>query len=61
MINQPMDAITKGWLDTLSKAHPFYAIQLSHQFLDGTDRHECGFVPNDGNGKTLYFEKEAAL
>ena len=58
MNDKPMDAITRHWIEVIAQAHPSYAIQLSHQFLDGTDRHECGFVPNDWNGEKLYFEKE---
>ena len=59
MNDKPMDAITREWIESIAREHPFYAIHFSHQFLDGTDRHECGLVPNDWNGKKLYFEKEA--
>ena len=52
-----MDEITKGWIDDKAKQFPNHSIQFSHQFLDGTDRHECGFIPNDWNGKTIYFER----
>ena len=48
-----MDAITKGWIEDLAKQHPQYAIVLSHQFLDGSKPHPCGFVPNDWNGSTV--------
>ena len=58
MNDRPIDAITKGWLEAIAQAHPLCAIQLSHQFLDGEKKHECGFVPNDWNGKKLYFERE---
>ena len=54
-----MDAITNEALETLAKEHPSYSIRLSHQFNDGSNNHECGFVPNDWNGQTLYFEKRA--
>lgn len=51
-----MDEITKGWINELSSKYPQCAIVISHQFLDGSNRHECGFVPNDFNGALLYFE-----
>lgn len=51
-----MDAITKGWIKQLSEEHPLTAITLSHQFLDGTDKHECGFVPNNWNYTRLYVD-----
>lgn len=51
-----MDEITKGWLFDLSGKHPKAAITLSHQFLDGEAKHECGFVPGDFDGSLLYFE-----
>ena len=55
-----MDAITKQALDSLARQYPSFSIILSHQFLDGENKHECGFVPNDFNGKTLYFDKNNA-
>jgi hypothetical protein len=51
-----MDDITKSWLEKLAIKYPGYAITLSHQFLDGTDLHECGFVPNDWNGEKIYIK-----
>lgn len=51
-----MDAITKGWIDWWSKQYPNSSITLSHQFLDGTDKHECGFVPNNHDSSSVYVE-----
>lgn len=49
-----MDEITKYWLEELAKRHPQKAITLSHQFLDGKKKHECGFVPHDWDGGKVY-------
>jgi hypothetical protein len=51
-----MDEITKGWLMDLSLRHPNSSITLSHQFLDGTDKHECGFIPNNHDGSRVYYD-----
>jgi hypothetical protein len=28
---------------------------LSHQFLDGTDLHECGYMPSNWDGTKVYY------
>ena len=50
-----MDEITKGWIETARKQHPKAAITFSEQFLDGTEKHECGVVPNDWDGVTRVY------
>lgn len=40
-----MDAITKAALEVLIQTYPNSIIRLTHQFLDGSDGHPCGFVP----------------
>ena len=49
-----LDPITRGWLDELTQLYPRCAITLSHQFLDGVDLHECGFIPKDWDGGHVY-------
>lgn len=51
-----MDAITKEVLEVLAARNPGASVRLSHQFLDGTDGSECGFVPNDWSGHTVRLE-----
>lgn len=48
-----MDEVTGEFIQRLSEQNLGRAIRLSHQFLDGTDGKECGFVPNDFNGETV--------
>lgn len=48
-----MDAITKQALEIIATANPGCAVRFTHQFLDGTEGRECGFVPNDCNGKCV--------
>jgi hypothetical protein len=40
----------------LAAQHPKASITLSHQFLDGTNKHECGFVPNNYDGSRVYIK-----
>ena len=42
-------------LEELALKHPHAAIHLTNTFFGGTDKQDCGFVPNDWNGKTLIF------
>jgi len=44
-----MDEITKSALAAASAAHPGAAIRFTHQFLDGTEGRECGYVPHDAD------------
>lgn len=48
-----LDEITKGILNAMAVHHPRKAINLKHQFLDGTNGNPCGFVPNDFDGGTV--------
>lgn len=48
-----MDGITLGWLESLSERYPGHSIEIDRQFMDGTESHPCGFVPNDWNGTSI--------
>lgn len=48
-----LDGMTKMFLESLAAMYPRKSIQLSHQFLDGTEGNACGFVPNDYDGSTV--------
>lgn len=48
-----MDAITHSLINALSNQYPHRSITLTHQFLDGTNGNQCGFVPNEWGGDSI--------
>jgi hypothetical protein len=51
-----VDDVTNTFAFKLSSIVPRKAIRLTHQFLDGEDGRECGFVPNDHDGSYFLIE-----
>ena len=48
-----MDEITKSLLMRIAEQHPQSSVRLASQFLDGTEKKPCGFVPNNWNGSIV--------
>lgn len=48
-----LDQVTKTAIETMARRFPRASIRFTHQFLDGTDGKECGFVPNDWDGSSV--------
>jgi hypothetical protein len=48
-----MDEITKSALLSAAEVSPNKAVRFTHQFLDGADGKECGFVPNTWDGSSV--------
>lgn len=48
-----MDELTDSTFKLLNVMFPRAKLRLTHQFLDGKEGQECGFVPNDWDGQTV--------
>ena len=48
-----MDKITNEAIALFVLMYPNKAIHFSHQFLDGINGNECGFVPNNWDKETV--------
>ena len=57
-----LSAIDRANLQDLNVQYPNAAIVIENQFLGGTDKKPCGFVPNDWDGSVVKFayKSEAA-
>lgn len=48
-----MDEITREFIASVLVANPNSVVHLTHQFLDGDEGKECGFIPVDWDGSEI--------